>query len=140
VINDVKLPFRKRPSELSLSRSPRTNVVSLHGKIKNFNTIEEFRSPELKKELFNDVVKQLIQSFSATEGSPISTFNPFLLVTFADLKKYVYHYWFAFPALIQKPAWELVTGDIDQGDEDNGGFVDWVGDVSLFPAYSRDIL
>lgn len=115
-------------------------MVPLHGKIKNFNTIEEFRSPELKKELFNDVVKQLIQSFNAMEGLPISTFNPFLLVTFADLKKYVYHYWFAFPALIQKPAWELVTGDVDNGDKDTGGLADWAGDVSRFRAYSRDIL
>lgn len=114
-------------------------MIPLHGKIKNFNTIEEFRSPELKKELFNDVVKQLIQSFSATDGSPISPFNPFLLVSFADLKKYVYHYWFAFPALIQKPAWELVTGDDNQGDEDNGGLQEWEGDVSRFPAYPPDV-
>jgi ubiquitin-like modifier-activating enzyme ATG7 len=113
-----------------LSRRSRSDVIPLHGKIKNFNTIEEFRSPELKKELFNDVVRQLIQSFERKDGSPISTFNPFLLVTFADLKKYVYHYWFAFPALIQKPAWEIVTSDDAHGEMADGGLKDWEGDVS----------
>lgn len=113
-----------------LLRRPRSNVIALHGKIKNFNTIEEFRSPELKKELFNDVVRQLIQSFTNQDGSSISTFNPFLIVSFADLKKYVYHYWFAFPALIQKPAWELVTNGDAQDEAVDTGLENWDGDVS----------
>jgi ubiquitin-like modifier-activating enzyme ATG7 len=46
---------------------------------------------------------QMIASFE----SDCPSLNPFLLVTFADLKKYVYHYWFAFPALVAKPAWEV---------------------------------
>lgn len=113
-----------------LLHRPRSNVIPLHGKIKNFNTIEEFRSPELKKELFNDVVRQLIQSFTNKDGSSIATFNPFLIVSFADLKKYVYHYWFAFPALIQKPAWELVTNGDAQEEAVDTGLENWDGDVS----------
>lgn len=34
------------------------------------------------------------------------TLNPFLVLTFADLKKYRYYYWCGFPALLQKPGWE----------------------------------
>lgn len=108
------------------------NTIPLQGQLKNFNTIEEFRSPELKKELFNNVVKQLIASFSETDGSSIATFNPFLLVSYADLKKYAYNYWFAFPALIQKPAWELVVDEEGQGVGENASLTDWNGDVSTF--------
>lgn len=50
--------------------------------------------------------KQMLESFDTDQPM----LNPFLLVTFADLKKYVYHYWFAFPALVSSPAW-TVDGD-----------------------------
>lgn len=33
--------------------------------------------------------------------------NPFLMITFADLKKFKYWYWCGFPAFLQKPGWEI---------------------------------
>ncbi|GMK53656.1 hypothetical protein CspeluHIS016_0102420 [Cutaneotrichosporon spelunceum] len=76
------------------------------GEFKNFNTLEEFRSPQAKKELFDSMVTRMIESFET--NSPI--LNSFLMFAFADLKKYSYHYRFAFPALVSKPAWQVEGG------------------------------
>ncbi|CAD6566603.1 MAG: Autophagy protein 7 [Tremellales sp. Tagirdzhanova-0007] len=94
---------------------PPADSVQLIGIFKNFNTIEEFRDLETKKKLFNQVVDSITDSFS--DDSP--HLNPFLLVTFADLKKYVYHYWFAFPALVSKPGWEISEDGLRNADEED---------------------
>lgn len=87
----------------------------MKGYFKNFNTIEEFRSPGAKKAVFDHVVQtvrlgdtdiadlKMLQSFE----TPTPQLNVFVLFAFADLKKYTYHYWFAFPSAVSKPSWNL---------------------------------
>ncbi|RSH88204.1 Autophagy- protein 7 (Autophagy- E1-like activating enzyme atg7) [Apiotrichum porosum] len=81
---------------------PVTSTV-MHGLFKNYNTIEQFRSPQEKKQVFDSVVQQMVASFD--DDQPL--LNTFILFAFADLKKYSYHYWFAFPAFVAKPSWQL---------------------------------
>ncbi|CAG8517241.1 14406_t:CDS:10 [Funneliformis caledonium] len=90
----------------SFSRLPPFSYPSI-GKIKNTNTIEDFKSLE-KTSLFKEITEQIWQDIISGEAIK----NPclitrFLLVTFADLKKYKYHYWFGFPALLTEPPWNV---------------------------------
>ncbi|KIY53447.1 E1-like protein-activating, partial [Fistulina hepatica ATCC 64428] len=91
---------------------------NMAGAIKNFNTIEEFKNAD-KAKLFNDEADKMWETFQTDEPS----LNRFLLLTYADLKKYKYYYWFAFPAFVSKPAWEI----------DDAGFVPLEGTSILSP-------
>lgn len=75
----------------------------MYGTLQNYNTIEDFKRTDLKKEAFNTLVESILASYH----TPKPKLNAFLVVTFADLKKYAFHYWFASPAFVAKPAWEL---------------------------------
>ncbi|GAA5841415.1 hypothetical protein JCM3766R1_004076 [Sporobolomyces carnicolor] len=84
--------------------------IRLNGILRNFNTIEEFKSCD-KAKLAQEAGEQIwSQISSGSREATLATLNPFLIVTFADLKKYKYYYWACFPALVQKPGWEVVTG------------------------------
>jgi ubiquitin-like modifier-activating enzyme ATG7 len=80
------------------------NVVKAHGLLKNFNTIEEFKDCN-KTALFNQELDKIWESIIQKRDTSLLTH--FFLITYADLKKYKYYYWFAFPALVSKPAWEI---------------------------------
>lgn len=121
----------------------------LCGTLRNFNTIEEFRDCD-KAKLLDDLGKQVrpepspttpgtcrlmecplqiwdrATSAAAEDAPPtLESLNPFLLITFADLKKYRYYYWCGFPAVAQKPGWAVVEAwtamelsEVVRGDED----------------------
>ncbi|SCV70577.1 BQ2448_3339 [Microbotryum intermedium] len=85
------------------------NVV-LSGRLHNSNTIEAFKNSD-KAALLDQLGDEIWQKITSRSAAPYeSELNPFLMLTFADLKKYRYYYWCGFPALLQKPAWE-VSGD-----------------------------
>ncbi|THH04091.1 hypothetical protein EW145_g5776 [Phellinidium pouzarii] len=81
-----------------------SNVISCNGTFKNYNTIEEFKAAD-KTALFNQVADEIWEGIKTTGDS--NFLNQFILITFADLKKYKYYYWFAFPAFVAKPAWTI---------------------------------
>ncbi|KAH8092571.1 hypothetical protein BXZ70DRAFT_1010662 [Cristinia sonorae] len=79
------------------------NSISASGVFKNFNTIEEFKAAD-KTALFNQQTDEIWDSIK--KGST-ELLTRFLLITFADLKKYKYYFWFSFPAFASKPVWEI---------------------------------
>ncbi|KAJ3047182.1 Autophagy protein 7 [Rhizophlyctis rosea] len=84
---------------IALERQP-TYTFSAPGFLKNTNTIEEFKGID-KAKLLKDVSNRIwddITSGKALDQPELLT--RFLLLTFADLKKYKFYYWFAFPALL----------------------------------------
>ncbi|OCH86788.1 E1-like protein-activating [Obba rivulosa] len=78
--------------------------VPVAGVFKNFNTIEDFKAAD-KTALVNAVTDEIWKSIVGERST--AQLSRFLLITFADLKKYKYYYWFAFPAFVAKPAWEI---------------------------------
>ncbi|KAF9907923.1 Autophagy protein 7 [Lobosporangium transversale] len=88
----------------STSRAPAFTYPA-PGLVKNTNTIEDFKSID-RTALFKMTVDQIWEDI--TSGKAVldpSLLNKFLLLTFADLKKFKFFYWFAFPALVADPAW-----------------------------------
>ncbi|PWN49361.1 putative APG7-component of the autophagic system [Violaceomyces palustris] len=84
------------------------------GTLKNFNTIEDFRNAD-KQAAFNDVTNKIWDSILHSDD-PCSDLTRFLVLTFADLKKYRFYYWFGYPALVAKPGWT-----IDEASHDGHG-------------------
>ncbi|EER28207.1 Autophagy protein 7 [Coccidioides posadasii str. Silveira] len=75
------------------------------GVIKNFNTAEEYRIVD-KSAMLHDAGKRIWDAImdGSVYSSP-SLLASFLMLSFADLKKYRFSYWFAFPAIHSNPPW-----------------------------------
>ncbi|KAI8333621.1 hypothetical protein BC941DRAFT_473373 [Chlamydoabsidia padenii] len=69
----------------------------------NTNTFEQFQSMD-KNQLFQETANEIWQSIQSGDSNKLTRF---LMLTFADLKKYKFYYWFAFPAIIPTKPWSL---------------------------------
>ncbi|KAK3685721.1 hypothetical protein B0T22DRAFT_442868 [Podospora appendiculata] len=97
------------------------------GFIKNVNTIEEFKSTNK----IAMIEKAGCQIWDAIQDGTIysvpSLLSSFIILSFADLKKYRFHYWFAFPTLHSDPQWKR-TGPVGHLDsKESTALVEEVG-------------
>lgn len=75
------------------------------GVIKNVNTIEEYRNMD-KSRMITQAGRTIWDAINdGTIYSCPSLLSSFVILSFADLKKYKFSYWFAFPALHSDPPW-----------------------------------
>lgn len=70
------------------------------GRLLNVNTMEEFKSVD-KHELIRNELWELHHALDSKAffTDPVFWLSRFLVLSFADLKRHVFVYWFAFPAL-----------------------------------------
>ncbi|XP_037657969.1 ubiquitin-like modifier-activating enzyme ATG7 isoform X6 [Choloepus didactylus] len=82
------------------------------GTLYNTNTLESFKTAD-KKLLLEQAANEIwesIKSGAALENPVL--LNKFLLLTFADLKKYHFYYWFCYPALCLPESIPLIHGPV----------------------------
>ncbi|GAA5970868.1 hypothetical protein JCM11641_004487 [Rhodosporidiobolus odoratus] len=102
--------FGFEEGETSTQLNTASERVRLNGILRNFNTIEDFKNCD-KAALLDSVGLKIWDSAqSADPTASVESLNPFLLITFADLKKYRYYYWCGFAAVAWKPGWEAAEG------------------------------
>ncbi|KAJ2909829.1 Autophagy protein 7, partial [Coemansia aciculifera] len=102
----VAVPARLRvtATEEQPSSSSGKVMVAVAGQLHNTNTVEEFKRLDKGAVLreAGAAVLAAIQSGRATEDP--SLLWGFVLVSFADLKRYRFWHWFGFPAVMADPA------------------------------------
>ncbi|XP_028609419.1 ubiquitin-like modifier-activating enzyme ATG7 isoform X2 [Grammomys surdaster] len=82
------------------------------GTLHNTNTLEAFKTADKKLLLERSAneIWEAIKSGAALENPML--LNKFLLLTFADLKKYHFYYWFCCPALCLPESIPLIRGPV----------------------------
>ncbi|KAE9963158.1 hypothetical protein BLS_009570 [Venturia inaequalis] len=96
---------------LTTDEMPGQGYYRAEGYIRNFNTIEEYRSAERTKVLQLSAQTIWDSIHDETIYSCPSLLCSFYAISFANLKKYKFTYHFAFPALHSDPPWKLVEGE-----------------------------
>ncbi|PYH47712.1 putative autophagy ubiquitin-activating enzyme ApgG [Aspergillus saccharolyticus JOP 1030-1] len=90
------------------------------GIIKNVNTIEEYTNTDRARLLRQSGEKIWNAVRDGSIYSCPSLLSSFVILSYADLKKYKFHYWFAFPALHSDPSWVPVGEPLSIAELGNG--------------------
>ncbi|PQE28323.1 ubiquitin-like modifier-activating enzyme atg-7 protein [Rutstroemia sp. NJR-2017a WRK4] len=101
--------------------------IRAEGKIKNVNTIEDFKNMD-KSAMLQTTAKQIWDAINdGTIYSIPSLLSSFTILSFANLKKYTFTYWFAFPALHSEPVWKRVDQPPKFSPEETSALAEEVG-------------
>ena len=140
-LNEDELAARQRDMVTSRRRE-------MPGVLVNVNTLERFRAFD-RGALMATAAKRLVEDIkSGKADTDPGRLTPFIALTFADLKKWSFYYWFAFPALkLDTPAKvqsrrplmeaasdadlaETIAGNCDRHLRDGGDAVWFIDDAS----------
>ncbi|KAK7263918.1 hypothetical protein RJT34_31517 [Clitoria ternatea] len=115
VSNHLTVLAESLPSELSEaslipepSRGNR-NRCSVPGTLYNTNTVERFHALDKNNLLKKEAAKIWDDILTGKAVEDSSVLSRFLVISFADLKKWSFNYWFAFPALMLDPPASVVN-------------------------------
>ncbi|KAL2802283.1 hypothetical protein BJX63DRAFT_426177 [Aspergillus granulosus] len=97
------------------------SLYRAEGIIKNVNTIEEYTNTD-KVGMLHQSGKTIWDAIN--DGSIYSCpslLSSFIVLSYADLKKYKFHYWFGFPALHSDPSWVPIGAANKRADPNSMG-------------------
>ncbi|KAJ5355782.1 Molybdenum cofactor biosynthesis MoeB [Penicillium concentricum] len=110
------------------------------GMIKNVNTVEEYRNMD-RSQLLHQAGQMIWDAIhDGTILSSPSLLCSFVIISFADLKKYKFHYWFAFPAIHSDPQWVPVKPTNQASQKHQGHDIDNLKGTHLSPHESTDLV
>ncbi|ENH67699.1 Ubiquitin-like modifier-activating enzyme atg-7 [Fusarium oxysporum f. sp. cubense race 1] len=107
--------------------SPPLGTMRAEGIIRNVNTLEDFKNTD-KPAMLKTAGRQIWDAIK--DGSIYSVpslLSSFIILSYADLKKYKFTYWFAFPALHSDPSWKRSGPAERLNSKESTALVDRVG-------------
>ncbi|RYP18947.1 hypothetical protein DL765_003625 [Monosporascus sp. GIB2] len=123
---DDSVKMQVLASALTSNHVPR-NAVRAEGIIKNMNTLDAFKQVD-KSAILQNAARQIWAAIKdGTIYSIPSLLSSFIILSYADLKKYRMTYWFGFPALHSDPLWKRAGDVLRLTSAESTALVDRVG-------------
>lgn len=115
-----------RANALTATQNP-VATFRAEGQLRNYNTYDDFKKVD-KADMLHTAGKQIWDAIKdGTIYSIPSLLSSFFVISYADLKKYRFTYWFAHPALHSDPAWKRIAPIGGLTPKESTALVDKVG-------------